>query len=87
MDDFNTGLFHQRHILLGAATGGFDNAHIARNNRLDIARIIGIGEARQEGQVHAERLVGHVITFGNLIGQIFRRRLRQAGNDAEATGV
>ena len=87
VNDFNTGLFQQRHILLGAATGGFNNAHATGDNRFDIARIIRIGEARQEGQVHTERLVGHVIAFGDFIGQIFRRLLRQAGNDAEATGV
>ena len=87
MNDFNTGFFHQRHILFRAATGGFNNAHTTGDNRFDIARIIRIGEARQEGEVHTKRLVGHVIAFGNFIGQIFRRGLRQAGNDAKAAGI
>jgi hypothetical protein len=40
-----------------------------------------------EGQIDAERLVGHLAAAIDLAGQILRRALRQTGDDAEAAGV
>src|SRR5712671_3831803 len=56
-------------------------------DRRDIFRIGRRGEAWQEGEVHAERLVGHVATTRDFLGEQFRRLLRQAGNDTKAAGV
>ena len=41
----------------------------------------------QNGEVHAERLVGHVAAARDFLGEVFRRRLRQRGDQAERAGI
>jgi hypothetical protein len=57
------------------------------SDRGDIFRIGRRGEGRQEGQVHAERLVRHVAATRNLFCQKLRRLLRQPGDDGEPAGI
>ena len=87
VDHLDAGGLQRRHVLFGAAAGGFDRLDAAFPDRGDIFRIGRRGECRQEGQVHAERLVGHVTALGDFLGEQFRRALRQAGDDAEPTGI
>src|SRR3546814_2898588 len=47
---------HGGHIGFGAAARRLDDAHATVDDRLNIFRIRRIGEAGQEGEVHAERL-------------------------------
>ena len=79
--------FKRRHVLLGAATRGFDDLDAAFPDGCDVFRIGRRAEGRQEGQVHAERLVRHVAATRDLLGQQFRRPLRQAGDDSEPAGI
>ena len=44
-------------------------------------------DARQDRQVHAERLVGQIPRLGDLVGQIRRRRLGQRGDEAERARI
>ena len=41
----------------------------------------------QDGQVDAERLVGHVAAARDFLGELLRRRLRQRGDQAERAGI
>ena len=79
--------FKRRHVLLGAAARGLDDLDAAFPDGCDIFRIGRRGEGRQKGQVHAERLIGHVVAARDFLGQQFRRPLRQSGDDPEPAGI
>ncbi len=87
MDDLDAGLFQRRQPFLRVVAGGLDDLHAAFDDRLDIARIVGRRDRRQEGEVHAERLVGHLAAARDFLGEQLGRALGQAGDDAEAAGV
>ena len=87
MNNLNAGLFERRHILLRTAPGRFHNFYALGDNRLDIARIIGVGKARQECQINADRLVRHVFATRDFIGKVFRCFLGQTGDDAEPASI
>jgi len=77
----------RRHVLLRAAARGLHDLDAALDDRGDVFRIGRRGERRQEGEVHAERLVGHVAAARDFFRQKLRRLLRQPGDDAETAGV
>ena len=87
VDDLDAVRLERRHVLLGAPSRSLDDLDPAFDDRGDVFRIGRRGERRQEGEVHAERLVGHVVTARDLLGEKLRRLLRQAGDDAETAGV
>ena len=88
VDHLDAGVLQRRHVLLRAAAGGLDDLDAALDDR---ARCIPDRAARvkrrQEGEVHAERLVGHLAAARDFLGQQFRRLLGQAGDDAEPAGI
>jgi hypothetical protein len=77
----------RRHVLLRAAARGLHDLDAALDDRGDVFRIGRRGERRQEGEVHAERLVGHVAAARDFFRQKLRRLLRQPGDDAETAGI
>jgi hypothetical protein len=87
VDYLDIGSLERRHVLLRAAAGGLDDLDAAFPDRSDVFRIGRRREGRQEGQVHAERFVRHIVTAGDLLGEQFRCPLRQTGDDAEAAGI
>ena len=62
----------------GLLPGGLDHLDAAFDDGLDVARIVRRRDGRQEGQVDAEGLVGHLAAAGDLLGQQLGRLLRQA---------
>ena len=72
---------------LRVAASGFDHGDTAVDDGADIAGIVGRRHGRQEGQIHADRLVRHFAAAGNLVGQVFGCFLRQAGNHPQAAGI
>jgi hypothetical protein len=87
VDHLDAGAVQRREHLNRIVTSGFDDLDAAFDDCLDHAFIIGRVDHRQESQVHAERLVGHLAAFGDFIGQSRRRRLGQCGNDTEPASV
>ncbi len=87
VDHLDAGRLQRRHVLLRAASGGFDRLDAAFPDGRDIFRIGRRRECRKEGQVHAERLVGHVAATRDFPGEQFGGALRQAGDDAKPAGV
>ncbi len=87
VNDLDARFFHRRQISFRRTTGGFHNLHATFDDRLDIARIVRRGKARQEGQVHTERLVGHLTATRDLFRQIFRRALGKTGDNAEPARI
>ncbi len=66
---------------------GLDHRDPAFDDRADIARIVGRVDRGQEGQVHAEGLVGHVPAARDLVRKVARRLLREPGNDPEPARI
>ena len=87
VDHLDAGFLELRQVCLRVAAGGFDEAHASVDDGVDVTRIVGGGNARQECQVHAEGLVGHLAAAGNFVGEVLRSLLRQAGDDAQSAGI
>ena len=87
VNDLDAGSLQRRQILLRASPGGLDDLDAAFDDGADVFRIGRGRKRRQERQVHAERLVGHVAAARDLARQQFRRLLRQPGDDAEPAGI
>ena len=87
VNDLDAAFLHGGHIGFRAAAGRFHNLHAAGNDRIDIFWVRRICEARQEREIDADRLVGHVIAFRDFLREVFRRRLRQRRDDAETARV
>ncbi len=87
VDHLDAGGVQVRHHLLGVAAGRLDDLDAALDDRADVAGIVRRIDRRQERQVHADRLVGHVAAAADLFREGLRRLLRQAGDDAEPARV
>jgi hypothetical protein len=87
VDHLDAGLVQHRHPLLRVVAGGLHGLHAAVDDRLDVAGVVGRADRGQEGQVHAEGLVGHLAAAADLVGQQFRRALREAGDQTQAAGI
>ena len=85
MDDFYTRLLQTRQVFGRVPSRGFDDLDSTVDNGVDVFGIGWCGESRHESQVDVKRLVGHFMAAGNFPGQVFRRRLRQAGDDTQST--
>src|SRR6516225_1990972 len=73
--DLDAVLLELGDMLLRLVAGGLDDLDAALDDGL---AVFGIGrrlDRGQDGQVHAERLVGHGTAARDLPGQILRRRL------------
>ena len=87
VDDLDAVLLELGDVLLRVVARGLDDLDAAVDDRLTV---FGIGrrlERRQDGQVDAEGLVGHVAAARDLLGELFRRRLGQRGDEAERAGI
>ncbi len=74
-------------MLLGLVAGGLDDLDAGLDDGL---AVFGIGrrlDRGQDGEVHAERLVGHVAAAGDFLHQVLGRRLRQGREEPERAGV
>jgi hypothetical protein len=74
-------------VLLRLITRGLDDLDPGLDDR---GAVLGIGrrlDGRQDGQVHAKRLVGELAGAGDLLGQGLGRRLGQGGEKAQGSGV
>jgi hypothetical protein len=63
VDHLDAGRLQRRHILLRAASGGFNDLDAAFLDGGDVFRIRRRRERGQEGQVDAKRLVREVMAF------------------------
>ena len=75
VNDLDSRILEPRQMVLGIAAGGLDDRHASVDDGVDIARIVRRLDYRQDGEVDAERLVGHVVATGDLVGQIGWRLL------------
>src|ERR1700733_8075317 len=87
VNHLDPGGLERRHILFGTAPGRFNDLDSAFPDGRDVFRIGRRGECGKESQIDAKRLVGQVVTARNFLGQQFRRSLRQAGDNAETSGI
>ena len=87
VDDLDSRLLQHGQPPLRIVARGLDDLHAAVDDRADETRIVGLGDCGKEGEVHRERLVGHLPAAADLIGERLRRALRQAGDDAEPARV
>ncbi|MNF95683.1 hypothetical protein D3C84_784480 [compost metagenome] len=75
------------HPLLRVVTSRLDDADTALDDGSDVARIVRGRDGRQEGQVHAERLICQGAATFYLTGQQLGCALCQAGDYPESPGV
>ncbi len=87
MDHLDAVLLEDRQPFRGVVARSLDDLDPARDDRRDETGIVRRGHRRQEGQVHPERLIGHLPAAGDLLRQVLGRALGQDGDDAEAAGV
>ena len=87
VDYFNAVFLEDRQPLGRVVTSGLDRFHAALDQRFDIARVVGLFNRGQKGQVHAEWLVGHLAAAADLFGQRLGVGLRQCGDHAQAAGI
>src|SRR5882757_7562662 len=87
VNDLYPGCLQCRHEWFWTTPRGLDNLDSALPDGGDVFRIGRRRERRQERQIDAERLVRHIATACDFLGQQLRRLLRQTGDDPEASGV
>jgi hypothetical protein len=87
VDHLDAVLIEQRHEGFRAAPGGFHDLDTGVDDHLGVLFVRHRLDGRQQRQVDAERLVGHFLAAGDLLGEIFRRGLGQPGDDAQRAGV
>jgi len=87
VDDLDAVLLEVVDVFLRFIAGCFDDFDAGLDDRV---AVFGIGrrfERGQDGQVHAERFVRQVAAAFDFLCQLFRRRLRQRGDETECAGV
>ena len=87
VDDLDVVLFQQGQPLGRVVPSSLDDLHATVDDGLHVPGVVGRVDDGQKGQIDAERLVGHVATTRDLIGEIGRRPLRQPGDDSQPAGV
>ncbi|MNT10746.1 hypothetical protein D3C72_1455910 [compost metagenome] len=87
VDHLDARGLQRRHVGLGAAARGFHGLDAAFDDGRDVLGVRRRGKGRQEGEVHAEGLVGHLVAARDLAGQQLGRLLREARDDPQAAGV
>jgi hypothetical protein len=87
VNDLHARLLQRLHERLRAAAGGLDDLHAAVDDDAHVLVVRRRHEHRQNREIHAEGLVGHLVAARDLLLEIGRRRLREAGDDAEPAGV
>src|SRR5215212_728964 len=74
-------------VLLRLVAGRLDDFDAALDNGLPIFGVRRRFYRGENGQIDAERLVGHLAASRDLAGQILRRWLRQRGNESERASI
>ena len=87
MDHLEARLLERRQPLLWVVASRLHGLDAAVDDGADVAGVVGRAHGRQEGEVHAERLVRHLAAARDFPGEVLRRALGQAGDDAEPTGL
>jgi hypothetical protein len=87
MHDHDAVLLELGDVFLRLVAGGLDDLDAALDDRLAIFGIRRRLDRGQDGQVDAKRLVGEAATTRDFLRQIFGRRLRQRGDEAERAGI
>ena len=78
VDDLDAGGVQFRQERLGVVTRRLHDLDPGRNDRVDIFAVGPGHQGRQDREIDAERLVGHLAAALDLLHQIIGRRLRQA---------
>ena len=87
VDDLDAVFLEVVHMLLRLVARGLNDLDAAFDDGGAILRIGRRLDGRQDRQVHTEGLVGHFLAAGDLLGEIFRRRLGKCGDEAEAARI
>ncbi|MNZ92962.1 hypothetical protein D3C78_1120100 [compost metagenome] len=87
VDHLHAGGLGPSDVLAGVVAGGFEDLHAAFDDYVEVLVVGRRVDRRQQGDVHAERLVGHRPAAFDLARQILGGRLGQRGEDAQAAGV
>ena len=87
VDHLDAGVLEEWQHLRGIVARRFHDFHAALDDDTHQSGIVGRVDRGQEGQVHTERLVGHVLAARDLVGELFRRALRETGDNAETTRI
>ena len=72
---------------LGVVAGGLHDLDARGDDGVDVFVVGPRHQRRQDRQVHAERLVGHLAAARDLLHEILGCRLRQRREEPERTGV
>ncbi len=87
VDHLDAVLPELRQERLGIVAGRLHDLDAGRDDGVDVFAVGARHERRQDRQVHAERLVGHLAAARDLLHQVLRRRLRQRGQETERAGI
>ena len=87
VNDLDAGFVQRGQVFLRVVSGSLHRLDAAVDDGLDVARVIGRADGGQKGEVHAKGLVGHLAAAADLVGQVLRGALGQAGNHAQTACV
>src|SRR5690606_22879004 len=74
-------------VLDAAVARGLHHLDATVDDDIDIVFVRWWLDGGKDGHIDAEGLAGHGLAAGNLVAQIFRGGLGEAGEDAQAAGV
>ncbi|MCY1304801.1 hypothetical protein D9M70_545700 [compost metagenome] len=74
-------------MFLRVVAGGLQHLDAVLDDDIEVARVRRRVDRRQQRQVHAEWLVGHIAATADFLAQRLGGRLRQRGEDAQPAGV
>jgi hypothetical protein len=85
--DLDAVLLEFGDVFLRLVAGGLDDLDAALDDGLAVFRVRRRLDRGKDGEVDAERLVGQAAAARDFLGEVFRRRLRQRGDEAERAGI
>ena len=87
VDHLDAVVLELRQERLGVVARRLHDLDAGRDDGVDVFAVGARHERRQDRQVHAERLVGHLAAARDLLDQVLGRRLRQRREEAQRAGV
>src|SRR6266436_265930 len=87
VNNFDAGTLESGQPLLRVVARRLDDLHPTLDDRPYISGVVRWVDGGEEGEVHAERFVGHLPATVYLAREILRGALRQARNDPQGARI